>query len=499
METDTAVPAPEFTDSRRTAQLAGAFGAVDQAFAQFREQHRVPGIAFGVVVDGVLAHAGGHGVQAADRPTPAGPGSIFRIASMTKSFTAAAVLCLRDDGGLALDDAVGAHVPELAALRGPTTDSGPVTIRQLLTMAAGLVEDDPWADRHLAMPAAEFSEQLRGGIPFNHPPGIGLEYSNLGYAILGRVIETVSGQRARDVITERILRPLQMADTTWDADRLPEDRRAVGHRWEDGGWIPEPALPDGAFGPMGGLATTIVDFARYAACHLDAWPPRDGPETGPLRRASIREMHQPWRERAPLPIARQPPPGMRDGYGYGLFCGDHDRLGRVVAHSGGLPGFGSQWLALPDQGVAVVGFANLTYAPVREAVWAAVGALEATGALVPRRAAASPALTAARDAVMALYAAWDDASAIAIAADNFALDRPLEQRRQDLAALRATHGRCMTVGALRPMGALRGEWLMTCERGTLLASLMLTPTRPPRLQSLTMAPTEPEDPASPGA
>ncbi len=499
METDTAVPPPAFADPDRPARLAGAFGAVDQAFAEFRERHRVPGIAFGVVVDGTLAHAGGHGVQAADRPAPAGPRSVFRIASMTKSFTAAAVLRLRDDGRLALDDPAGAHVPELAALRGPTTDSGPVTIRQLLTMAAGLVEDDPWADRHLAMPAAELSGQLRAGPPFNHPPGIGLEYSNLGYAILGRVIEAVSGQRAQEVITERILRPLRMADTTWDADRLAEDRRAVGHRWEDGRWVAEPPLADGAFGPMGGLATTVADFARYAACHLDAWPPRDGPETGPLRRASIREMHQAWRARAPLPIARQPPPGMRDGYGYGLFCGDHDRLGRVVAHSGGLPGFGSQWLALPDHGVAVVGFANLTYAPVREAVWAAVWALEATGALVPRSAAASPALTAARDAVVALYAAWDDATARALAADNLALDRPLAQRRQELATLRASHGRCTAIGALRPLGALRGEWLMTCERGTLLASLMLSPTRPPRLQSLTVAPADPGALAPAGA
>src|SRR3954453_20229538 len=112
--------------------------ALASLFETHRLLNRAPALAWGVVRDGKLDASGGSG---ADEHT------VFRIASMTKSFTAACVLALRDDGVFALDDPIAAHAPELAAVGGPTTDAPAVSIRHLLTMSAGIATDDPWADR----------------------------------------------------------------------------------------------------------------------------------------------------------------------------------------------------------------------------------------------------------------------------------------------------------------------------------------------------------------
>ena len=86
-----------------------------------------------------------------------------------------------------------------------------------------------------------------------------------------------------------------MTSTTLHPSKVPANRLAVGYRWEDERWKEEPALPHGSFGAMGGMLTSIRDLSRYVSVLLDAWPPRDGPETRPIRRASLREMQQPWR------------------------------------------------------------------------------------------------------------------------------------------------------------------------------------------------------------
>ena len=109
------------------------------------------------MLDGRLAMAGGVGATSR---------TVFRIASMTKSFTAATVLALRDAGELRLDD----EVPLLAGVRA-TADSPPITYRHLLSMGSGLPEDDPWADRHMDMTAAEVATLVAGGLVFAHPDG----------------------------------------------------------------------------------------------------------------------------------------------------------------------------------------------------------------------------------------------------------------------------------------------------------------------------------------
>lgn len=486
------VPASLFPDPNRRAKLATAFADIDRLFAGFAKTARVPGAAWGIVIDGELAHAGAAGVRDVASNGPVDGDTVFRIASMTKSFTAMAILKLRDEGKLSLDDPAERYVPELKGLRYPTTDSPRITIRHLLTHSEGFPEDNPWGDQQLSESDEALTRMLRQGIPFSNAPGVAYEYSNYGFAILGRIVSRVSGKPYDAYVSEQILRPLGMTSTTLHPDKVAANRRAVGYRWEDERWKEEPALPHGAFGAMGGMLTSIRDLSRYVAAFLDAWPPRDGPETGPIRRASLREMQQPWR-----------PSGMRvvrdtktnattlsaTSYGYGLSVTQTCDFRAMVAHSGGLPGYGSIMRWLPEYGVGIIAFGNLTYTGWARVVGEAVDRLAETGGLQPRQVRPSPELAAARDAVSKLVMSWDDGLADKIAAENLFLDRSKDRRRKDIDVLRATVGACAAPDRFDVVeNALRGEWTMTCERGKLQVGITLAPTMPPKVQYLSVRP-----------
>jgi CubicO group peptidase (beta-lactamase class C family) len=478
--------------SPRVAALAPAFPEIDRLFADYARDGHVPGMAWGVIVDGALVHTGTLGVQDTGTNVPITRESVFRIASMTKSFTAVAILTLRDEGKLSLDDLAERYVPELKALKYPTSDSPRLTIRHLLTHATGFPEDNPWGDQQLALSDAEMTALLKQGIPFSNPPGVAYEYSNYGFALLGRIVTQVSGTPYRDYLRARVLEPLGLRATTLDAPAVPRDRLVHGYRWEDERWKEEPPLPDGAFGAMGGMLTSLGDLARYVAWMVDAWPPRDGAETGPLRRASRREMQQVWRT-SPGSIRRSPAGSLllnTGGYGYGLRVSQTCQFGHVVAHSGGLPGFGSQMRWLPEYGVGLVAMGSLTYTNWGPRLDQALDALARTGALKPRMPEPSAALTAMRGQVTRLVQQWDDGLADRIAANNLYLDVAKDRRRRELDALKVRHGACTADGPFQVENALRGEWVMPCERGALRVAITLAPTVPPQVQFLSVRSAE---------
>jgi CubicO group peptidase (beta-lactamase class C family) len=418
---------------------------------------------------------------------------------MTKSFTAMAVLKLRDQGKLSLDDPVERHVPELRGSRQVSADAPPITLRHLLTMSAGFPEDNPWGDQQLGISEEEFSRLMRSGIPFSNPPGVAYEYSNYAYAILGRVITNVSGLPYTRYVEREILRPLGMASTTLEPRSVPPARLAQGYRWEDGRWKREPQLPDGAFGAMGGMLTSLEDLGRHVGLLLGAWPPRDAAETGPLSRASLREMQQMWRVR-PASVTRDATGAVQlnaTGYGYGLRISQTCDFAHVVAHSGGLPGFGSQMRWLPEHGVGLIAFGNRTYTPWGDAFGPALAALKDSGGLQARAVQPSGALLGARAGVTALVNAWDDAAIERLAAVNLFLDRDKARRRAEFAQLRAEVGECRDAGGWVSIeNRLRGDWLLRCDRGDLVASVTLAPTEPPKVQHLELRRAPPGGPVS---
>jgi hypothetical protein len=286
-----------------------------------------------------------------------------------------------------------------------------------------------------------------------------------------------------------------------DPASVPNDRLAHGYRWEDERWKEEPLLPDGAFGSMGGMLTSVRDLSRYVAAHLGAWPPRDGADGVPIRRASLREMQQVARYSGASTTrdASGSTQMNAGGYGYGLGISQSCTFRHVVAHSGGLPGFGSQMRWLPEYGVGVIAFGNLTYTGWGRTVTAVVDLLSRTGALQPREVQPSPALLGAQKDVTRLVSSWDDRLADAIAAENLFLDQSRERRRAQMEDLRGKVGSCPATPERFEIveNALRGQWAINCERGRLLASVTLAPTAPPKVQYLNVRPAAAGEPMRP--
>ncbi len=491
-------PSPEFTDPARKTKLATAFSDIDRIFADFATRTHLPGAAWGIVVDGGLAHSGSSGYRDIAAKAPVDADTVFRIASMTKSFTAMSILKLRDEGKLSLDDPADRYVPELKGLTYPTTDSPRVTIRHLLSHSEGFPEDNPWGDRQLADTDAQMSEMMRRGIPFSNAPGIAYEYSNYGFAILGRIVSNVSGRPYAAYVSDNILRPLGMSATTLSQSDVPAMKLAHGYRWEDEKWKDEELLAHGAFGSMGGMLTSVRDLSKYVGAFLAAWPPRDGPETLPVRRASLREMQQAWRPSFTR-VSRDRSSGAiqltTSSYAFGLRVTQTCDFRLMVAHSGGLPGFGSQMRWLPDYGVGIIAFGNLTYTGWEGAVSEAVDRLAKTGGLQPRVVQPSKALVDARDAVSRLIIKWDDQLADRIAAENLFLDESKERRKAHLEGLRAKVGTCTMPDRFDAVeNALRGTWTMSCASGKLGAALTLAPTMPPTVQFISVDPAPPTPP-----
>lgn len=481
-----------FSDPQRAARVRALAPAIDELFAAALGELGAPGLAYGVALDGELLHAGGCGVRSAESGETPGADTAFRICSMTKSFTATAVLSLRDEGRLDIDAPLGEVAPALAVLAQAGADAPPVTVRQLLTMDAGLPQDDPWADRLMGDDSAWVERELFArGATRSRAPGTAFEYSNYGWAALGRVITTVTGQRFQDVIRERVLDPLELKDTVWSAGDLPGAQVATGYRTAGEGFTAElPAADGGDFAALGGLYSSVRDLARWSGVFLAAEPARDAPETLPVSRATLREMARARSAFAPAvewPSLAEPPGVVAGGYGYGLMIW-HERDGqRHVGHPGGLPGWGTLMRWVPELGLSVILLANVTYAlceaPVRRAL-----ELVAREAALPRRAIVpAPQLLAAREAVDALVARWDDDAAARLFTPNVDLDRPLAERRAELEALRERHGALARDSEVDAEDALRGSWRLRGERGHVELAITMAPTVPPLVQTLDVA------------
>ncbi|MBL8930621.1 MAG: beta-lactamase family protein [Kineosporiaceae bacterium] len=488
-----------------------------------------PGLAYGVV-DGLrLVHTGGRGVRRVSPGDTAAPDAdtLFRIASMTKSFTAATVLRLRDEGLLRLDDEVAGWVPQLAGVL-PTADSAPLTVRAVLTMTAGWPTDDPWGDRQQSLPDNEFAALLAGGLSSAWAPGTVAEYSNLGYAVLGRVIAAAAGEPYPDAVRRRLLSPLGMASTGFTEDVVDAGRRALGHRLTGTLWESVPFDALGAFAPMGGLFSTVRDLARWVGFLADAFPARDGPDDPILRRASRRELQLPQAMWAPIqawPTLAEPPVVRGFGYGLGLMVERDLRRGTFVQHSGGYPGFGSHMRWHPATGLGVVVLANSTYAPagrlgsrLLDAVLdsaldsglgrgldagphAGLGTRPAplvrTGRLEPAPSM-RPETTDAREAVTRLITRWDDDLAGQWLAMNVDLDEPLERRRTQWADAVARIGPLApdpepspdpgVDPTTIPNSPAHDSWWLRGPGGRIRVEIQLTPEVPPRVQTLTVTP-----------
>lgn len=478
------VPA-KFADAERLAKIKQVLPVVDQLYKAYADEIHSPGFVYGVIVDGVLIGSGQKGVLEIKRETPVSSTSAFRIASMSKSFTAMAILQLRDKGKLKLDDPVSLYIPAFARQAYPASDAPAVTIRDLLTHAAGFPEDNPWGDRQLAKSAEELLAFINKGLSYSNVPEVAYEYSNLGFATLGYLIQKVSGLPYDKYITENILKPLGMTHTYYEYSNVPVTLMAHGYRWLNGGWVEQPILHNGVWGAMGGMITTIEDFSKYMALQLSAWPPRSGKESGVLKRSSLREMQRPWNFSAlnasyTYPSGR--PCATASAYAYGLRW-QKDCEGRIsIGHTGGLPGFGSNWQILPDYGIGVVCFSNVTYAPTSFINTQVLDTLVRLAGLKPRQLQASSVLEKRKEQLVQLLPSWSGAEASGIFTENFFLDYFPDSLRKEASAVFEKVGKIVRVSEVTPENGLRGSFVMQGENGDVEVSFTLTPEAEPLIQ-----------------
>jgi CubicO group peptidase (beta-lactamase class C family) len=462
--------------------------ALQQLIEQHARAENIPGFAYGVVVDDKLVVASASGLINLEKKLPATTRSCFRMASMTKSFTAMAILKLRDEGKLSLDDPVADYIPEMSNLEYLTSDAPVINIENLLTMTAGFPEDNPWGDRQLDESDQMLMDLIAEGLSFSSPTAVQFEYSNTGYALLGNIVSRVSGKPYQEYIRENILEPLGMYHTYWEYGNVPEDQLAVGYRWENEQWKLEPMLHDGSFGAMGGLITTVEDFSKYVSFHLSAWPPRSGSDDGPVKRNTLREMHTPQFTELSAGSRdwNDDPCATISGYGFGLRIGQDCNGIKWVSHGGALPGFASHYFFFPDYGVGLMAFGNLTYTRPWSFTQVAKLLFE-TIDLQARQLPVSDVLIERQAQVAQLIRHWDTSLEAEILAENFYLDKSREHRMAEAKEMLDRAGAVKSMEEMVPLNQLRGNFTLNTEKGFIDVFFTLTPEKTPKVQHLSMS------------
>lgn len=472
-------------DSQKIKNIDKAIPVVDNLYKEYAEKNHLPGLIYGLVVDGKLIHTANIGYSDLAKKKLVNAESDFHIASMTKSFTAMAILKLRDEGKLKLDDPAHVYIPELKQQKYLTSEASPITIRHLLTHAAGFPEDNPWGDRQLAITEQAMLEMIKKGISFSNVPGVSYEYSNMGFAMLGYIIVKVSGQPYQKYITNNILIPLGMTHTYWDYQDVPSHQLAQGYRWLNDQWIEQPLLKSGAYGAMGGMISTMNDFSKYVALHLSAWPASEDKETSLLKRSSLLEMQHGWNisglnSTYKYPNGRFCP--IVTAYGYGLRWLEDCENRRMIGHSGGLPGFGSDWKILPDYGIGIICFSNHTYAPASLLNMQALDTLIALAKLQPKSLPVSTILKQRKSELIKLLPDWNKAELSGIFAENFFLDYFPDVLRKEASAVFNKAGKIVRIHELVASNNLRGSFIMEGEKADIEIFFTLTPENPPLIQ-----------------
>jgi CubicO group peptidase (beta-lactamase class C family) len=459
--------------------------AINTLYRDYAERVHSPGLVWGIVANGQLIASGQNGFTDIKNKTIVTNQSVFRIASMSKSFTAMALLRLRDEGKISLEDPVVKYIPEFAKAGNATKDAPVITIRHLLAHLGGFPEDNPWGDRQLQDTDKELLDLISGGLNFSTSPGTQYEYSNLGITIAGHIISKVTGTSYQQYITENIFRPLGMNNTYWEYSKVPTSKLAHGYRWINEQWTEEELLHDGAYGAMGGLLTSLDDFVQYTLLHLSAWPPRDAADVGVVKRSTVREMHMPvvissLNGNYKYPDGRSC--AMVTGYGNGLRW-SRDCEGRItIGHSGGLPGFGSNWSIAPHLGIGVICFSNVTYSPTAGINNRVLDTLIRTAGLKPAIMQPSAILLKRQQQLVKIIPEWKEAESSGIFAENFFPDYPIGDLKKQSAQLFAQAGKVLKVHDIIPENNLRGTFRLECERSDLYVYFTLTPERDPKIQ-----------------
>jgi CubicO group peptidase (beta-lactamase class C family) len=333
-----------------------------------REVRRMghPGMALAVVVGDAVPFARGFGTKNKWRNDPVTTDTVFRIASITKVLSGLALLELRDEGKLSLDDTLASRLPEAAALPADP----PILLRNLVTHTSGLPRAVKGSDATEADMLAKLAR-----VHLESPPGTKTSYSNFAMGLVGPIVSRASGESYRDFLRAHVFEPLDMTGVAWEARDVDPKKLATGHqkkKRKDGETEDPPDDPPpwpklevshvewrmGAGESYGGLYASVLDMAKLARFELSAWKTGIDPESPVLSRASLRESQT---------IALKVP-GETPRYGVNWAIDLDPTYGAVVFHSGATDEYSGSLQLLPSRGIAVVLLSNAADSPALELV-----------------------------------------------------------------------------------------------------------------------------------
>lgn len=465
---------PDQAQRRERAQrLATKIGS--QLDAEHDRAVTGAGFAFALVVDGEVVLLKAKGVADLENKRVTTPDTIFRVASITKTFTATSVMMIRDQQKLALADPLTQHLPDFD-VGYPHRDAQPIRIEHLLTHSAGLVRSGPYAE--LKRPSTEDDLIDAMKLPLTSDPGLAHKYSNFGFGLLGLLIGRKSGVPYRDFVQTKILEPLSMTSSGFDLTKLPADRLSVGYKHDGPRLSAAPMTTNGAGEGAGGLYSSARDMAEWLRFQLGAWPPRDDPDEGIVKRATLREMHTP---RLPFMIGASAIAGGTSrahvksiGLGWEITKGCY--FDRLVGHDGDIDGFHARLRFDADRGFGFVLLANSDNADVTGVLERLLDTIATEDSLAPRRRDPAPELLSlATNAVKKMGAtAWTADEHNATFSEQLRSQFTLGEAVALGPKILKEVGACWFQRTELVTDALDAELLFRCQKGILRASVRAT-------------------------
>jgi len=406
-----------------------------------------PSVSIAVVKNGEIAYANAYGSARLSPNLPAAPSMRYSIGSVSKQFTATAVLMLAEQHKLSLDDRVSRWLPSL-------TRANEVTVRELLAMQSGY--QDYWPEDYvmtsmLVPTSAQHILDVWGRKPLDFDPGTRWQYSNTNYVIAGRIVEMVSGMPLVEFLRRRVFTPLRLHSV------LITDEGALGptdpERYERFGLGPPRVAPKEANGWMfaaGELAMTASDLARWDIAMMDR------------RLLSPASYHA---QQSDIPLKD----GRASGYGLGVFVGSLDGH-RMLQHGGEVSGFTSRNNVFPDDRVAVVVLSNLFVTDAPSTIARAVSEL----LLAEPDTARERLITRVRDIVAGLQHGTIDRSQLTPFANAWFSEQALADFSSSLSPLGSCADVSPTSRSLRGGMTYRG-FLVRCGGKALSVSTFIMP------------------------
>ena len=304
----------------------------------------VGAITAGVVIGDRVVWKRGFGFADAIRRTPADENTVYRIGSITKSFTAVAFVQLAEQGRVTLDDSVARYLPEINGLADRRPNTPAITLRQLASHTGGIIRE-PRLQGAATGPYERWESRILESIPttaFDTVPGARYQYSNIGFGILGYTISRAADRPFVDLVTTGILQPLGMTSSGFVATPAIRAHLSVGYTNRPGE-PPDTVAPArehagrGYKVPNGGLYSTAEDLGRFM---MAMWGGTQRPILSPANRAEMMKL--------------QTPGNARSGYGLGFQLAIAENGQRIVSHGGSVAGYTAHIAFDPDARVGVV-------------------------------------------------------------------------------------------------------------------------------------------------